>query len=112
MPVTLADVRSTHGGHTEPFFDAHPTASVGLFSLETVELSFEPGDITATLTIPTENETLNDGNNYVKATIPLGESYGFDDDDSRLAVVWVRDDDIPTVTVTPATQVHLEGGSG
>ena len=25
-----------------------------------------------------------------------------------MAAVWVRDDDIPTVTVTPATQVHIE----
>ena len=75
--------------------------------METVEASFEPGDITATLTIPTENETLNDGNNYVRATIHLSEEYGIDRD-SQITAVWVRDDDIPTVTVTPAAQVHFE----
>ena len=77
------------------------------FSEETVEASFEPGDANATLVFPTENETLNDGNSYFRAGIPLGTDYGIDQD-SQVAAVWVRDDDIPTVTVTPATQVHFE----
>ena len=107
VPVTLTDVRYEQG-QTEPFFVETPgSIGPGLFSLETVEARFEPGDITATLTIPTENETLNDGNNFVKASIQLSLNYGIYRD-SQLAAVWVRDDDIPTVTVTPAYQVHLE----
>ena len=101
VPVTLADVWHSDG---QPDYNGH---EVREFSEETVEASFEPGDTTATLVIPTENETLNDGNNFVTATIPLSSNYGIDRD-SQLAVVWVRDDDIPTVTVTPATQVHFE----
>ena len=103
VPVTL-----THVWHS----DGQPEYSDlelerRQFSEETVEASFEPGDTAATLTIPTENETLNDGNSFFKASIALSLDYGIDPD-SQLAAVWVRDDDIPTVTVTPATQVHYE----
>ena len=103
VPVTL-----THVWHS----DGQPEYSDlelerRQFSEETVEASFEPGDTAATLTVATENENLNDGNSFFKASIALSFDYGIDPD-SQLAAVWVRDDDIPTVTVTPATQVHFE----
>ena len=101
VPVTRVHVWHSDG---QPDYSGKDARQ---FSEETVEASFEPGDANATLVFPTENETLNDGNNFVKATILLSSNYGIDRD-SESAVVWVRDDDIPTVTVTPATQVHFE----
>ena len=102
VPVTLVHVWHSAGQPEYP-----SGVELRQFSEDTVEASFEPGDTTATLTIPTENETLNDGNNFVKASIQPGSNYGIDRD-SQITAVWVRDDDIPTVTVTPATQVHFE----
>ena len=72
-----------------------------------VSVEFAPGSRTAALTQPTVDETLNDGNSSFEATIRLG--------DYRIrpypgeATAWVRDDDIPTVSVVSATAARVEG---
>ena len=103
VPVTLTQVWHSDGQPEYSYLERERRQ----FSEETVEASFEPGDTAATLTVATENENLNDGNSFFKASIALSFDYSIDPD-SQLAAVWVRDDDIPTVTVTPATQVHFE----
>ena len=62
-----------------------------------LDVEFEAGSRTATLTRSTVDETFNDGNSRVAATIKLG-FYAIREG-TRRAEVWVRDDDLPTVTV-------------
>ena len=65
------------------------------------EVVFDAGSLTASLVHPTVDEMLNDGNSAVGAVIQLGQ-YSIRPYPGE-AVVWVRDDDIPTVTMTPET---------
>ena len=65
------------------------------------EVVFDAGSLTASLIHSTVDEVLNDGNSAVWAVIRLGQ-YSIRPYPGE-AVVWVRDDDIPTVTMTPET---------
>ena len=65
------------------------------------EVVFDAGSLTASLVHPTVDEVLNDGNSSVWAVIRLGQ-YSIRPYPGE-AVVWVRDDEIPTVTMTPET---------
>ena len=65
------------------------------------EVVFDAGSLTASLVHPTVDEVLNDGNSSVWAVIRLGQ-YSIRPYPGE-AVVWVKDDDIPTVTMTPET---------
>ena len=65
------------------------------------EVVFDAGSLTASLVRATVDEVLNDGNSAVWAVIQLGQ-YSIRPYPGE-AVVWVRDDDIPTVTMTPET---------
>ena len=65
------------------------------------EVVFDAGSLTASLVHPTVDEALNDGNSAVWAVIRLGQ-YSIRPYPGE-AVAWVRDDDIPTVTMTPET---------
>ena len=67
---------------------------------------FDAGSLTASLVRATVDEMLNDGNSAVWAVIQLGQ-YSIRPYPGE-AVVWVRDDDIPTVTMTPETGEVLE----
>ena len=71
------------------------------------EVMFQPGDQTATLTIPTVEENLNDGNSSFKATLLLSHFYDVNPFPST-GIVWVRDDDLPTVSFTVAHAEHVE----
>ena len=73
------------------------------------DVQFAAGSATATLTIATRDESYNDGNSYLWADLPLSASYGVDPFPGR-AQVWVRDDDIPTVHVTPEKLTVVEDG--
>ena len=70
------------------------------------EVVFDAGSLTASLVHATVDEALNDGNSAVGAVIQLGQ-YSIRPYPGE-AVVWVRDDDIPTVTATPETGEVLE----
>ena len=70
------------------------------------EVVFDAGSLTASLVRATVDEMLNDGNSAVLAVIRLGQ-YSIRPYPGE-AVVWVRDDDIPTVTATPETGEVLE----
>ncbi len=80
-----------------------------LYSENQYDVEFAAGSATATITIPTEDEIYNDGNSYFRADIPLSGSYQVDPFPGR-AEVWVRDDDIPTVHVTPENYTVVEDG--
>ena len=73
------------------------------------DVQFAAGSATATLTIATRDESYNDGNSYLWADLPLSASYAVDPFPGR-AQVWVRDDDIPTVHVTPEKLTVVEDG--
>ena len=96
VDVTLAERRTRFGS------DGRYVAAYG--SVKTVE--FEPGSRTATLTHRTENEAINDGNSTIEAEIRLG-GYAIRPYPGK-ALTWVRDDDIPTVTIEPVNAVHIE----
>ena len=70
------------------------------------EVVFDAGSLTASIVRATVDEALNDGNSAVGAVIQLGQ-YSIRPYPGE-AVVWVRDDDIPTVTATPETGEVLE----
>ena len=80
-----------------------------LYSENAYDVSFAAGSNTATITIATEDEEHNDGNSYFRAIIPLSGSYRVDPFPGT-AEVWVRDDDIPTVHITPEESEVVEGG--
>ena len=93
------------------------------------EVTFEPGSLTTTFTVPTQDNELNDGNRQYRINLVLdtllpdgpdvhsiywgyqiGSTY-----EHRYPPVgegWVRDDDIPTVWITPETGDHIEDPEG
>ena len=70
------------------------------------EVVFDANSRGAFLTVPTVDEELNDGNSSVEALIKSGQ-YSIRPYPGE-AIVWVKDDDVPTVTVTPETGEVLE----
>ncbi len=69
---------------------------------------FEAGAATATLVRATVDETANDGNSSVKARLNLGQYR--QKASTREAEVWIRDDDIPTVTMLVDAFEYVETG--
>ena len=78
-----------------------------VFSVTDREVAFKPGDVRATLTVGTEDESLNDGNSRIKATLLLSPVYGISPYPG-IANIWVRDDDIFTVSFAEANVEHVE----
>ena len=74
--------------------------------IQNLQATFYENDLSTTLTVPSVDNKLNDGNRHVRATILPGP-YAVAVD-SRQASVWVRDDDLPTLTLTPVTEDHVE----
>ena len=109
VPVQVAETRWKSGEEEglgwDPFARSNYTRSI--FSDH--EVIFEPGSTTATVVHPTVDETQNDGNSRVRATILLG-AYALRPGPWRVEA-WVRDDDIPTVTVTSAAARRFEDDS-
>ncbi len=78
------------------------TDRLGVVSTVTdIDVEFEAGSRTATLTRSTVDETINDGNSRMAATIKLG-FYALREGTHR-AEVWIRDDDLATVTIDTGT---------
>ena len=67
---------------------------------------FDANSRAVALTIPTVDEERNDGNSSVEALIKSGQ-YSIRPYPGE-AIVWVKDDDVPTVTMTPETGEVLE----
>ena len=87
---------------------AHRTHSRRLqYSSTEREVTFNPGDVSATLAVPTEDENLNDGNSIVEAVLLPGREYGIRPYPG-FASMWVRDNDIPTVSFAEAHIEHIE----
>ena len=89
------------------------------------EVTFEAGSHTTTFTVPTQDNDLNDGNRWYRVNLVLSSI--FDDGVAPHSFIlgyqigyqypaigegWVRDDDIPTVWITPETGEHLEDPEG
>ena len=75
-------------------------------AVSTQDVVFDANSRIATLTIPTVDEELNDGNSSVEALLKSGQ-YTIRGYPGK-AIVWVKDDDVPTVTMTPETGEALE----
>ena len=71
------------------------------------EVVFAADETTATLTHATTDDVRNQGNHTVKARLNLGR-YRWRAD-SREAEVWIKDDDVATVTMRVATDTQVEG---
>ncbi len=78
-----------------------------VYSVTEREVSFNPGNVTTTLEVSTEDENLNDGNSRIKASLLPGRFYGIHPYPS-IANIWVRDNDIPTVSFAVAHIDHVE----
>ena len=87
----------------EPGFNRHNLQSV----VTEREVAFSPGDETATLTVSTEDEDLNDGNSQIKASLLLSHLYRINPFPS-IGNIWVRDNDIPTVYFEQAYLERVE----
>ena len=72
-----------------------------------MEATFQAGDATATLAVATEDEQLNDGNSRIKAGLLLSGLYAIYPFPS-IANIWVRDNDIPTISFAEAQSEHIE----
>ena len=90
-----------------PTFDQNNISDGLLYSVTEKEVTFKPGDVTATLAVPTEDENLNDGNSRIKASLLPGQHYGIYPFPS-IANIWVRDNDIPIVSFAEAHIEHVE----
>ena len=75
-------------------------------AVSTQDVVFDANSRLASLTISTVDEELNDGNSSVEALIKTGQ-YSIRPYPGK-AIVWVKDDDVPTVTMTPETGEVLE----
>ena len=75
-------------------------------AVSTREVVFDANSRIASLTISTVDEALNDGNSSVEALLKPGQ-YSIRGYPGK-AIVWVKDDDVPTVTMTPETGEVLE----
>ena len=78
----------------------------GFCTKSSQDVVFDANSRIATLTIPTVDEELNDGNSSVEALLKSGQ-YTIRGYPGK-AIVWVKDDDVPTVTMTPETGEALE----
>ena len=75
----------------------------------TRDVTFEAGQQTAALTLATEDEETNDGNDWYRAELLPGNGYGVGlDARPYVAAVMVIDDDIPTVWLSPESGEHYE----
>ena len=89
---------------------ASPSGSASVQEVEDATVTFAEGSATTTVTIATTNDLVNGGDRHVVATIrpglyrlmTIGQGASYD-------IVWVQDDDRPTVTLTPATDTFVEG---
>ena len=94
------------------YVNVHKQAYVGHFYYTEVtstahEVVFEAGSPTVSLVYPTVDDPGNNGNHLVKAVLNLGQ-YTFQSG-SNASEVWVRDDDIPTVSMGVETDEIIEG---
>ena len=100
--VTQADLDDPTRGITTPENHIH-------FDTEVVTVDFPAGTRTATIIRQTTDDSLNYGNSTYHATV-LNDA---DDDYVALhnasALVWVQDDDIPTVTGSSTTSEFYDG---
>ena len=94
------------------------------------EVTFEPGSHTTTFTVTTQDNELNDGNRQYRVNLVLSTSHPdrpdvhsihwgykvgggtYEHGYPPVGEGWVRDDDIPTVWITPETGEHLEDPEG
>ena len=88
-----------------------------IFSDVNQTVTFAARARTATLTIATESESYNDGDSYFRAQLLLSGQYVLASGTDLLqgeyiALVWVKDDDLPTITLSPPTLVHVENPDG
>ncbi|MCY3913487.1 MAG: fibronectin type III domain-containing protein, partial [Chloroflexi bacterium] len=100
--VTQADLDDPTRGITSPRYHIH-------FGVEEITVEFPIGTNSVTITRPTTDDTLPHGNSTYHATV-LNDA---DDDyialSSSSAQIWVRDNDIPTVTGTSTTSDLYDG---
>ena len=90
------------------------------------QVTFAPGSTTTTFTVPTEANEVNDGNRQYTVSVAfwslggdslhLGElGYIWENSSEEYPAswtAWARDDDIPTVWITPEMGEHIEDPNG
>ena len=74
---------------------------------EDLSLTFAAGESSLTITRGTTDDVLNNGNSTYHARVESGADSVYTTVADYTELVWVQDDDRPTVTMTPATQEYV-----
>ena len=98
--VTQADLNDPTRHVTTP-------SSIMPFDQEDLDLTFPAGDSSLVITRSTTNDVLNNGNSTYHARVESGVDSVYTTVADYTELVWVQDDDRPTVTMAPATQEYV-----
>ena len=95
--VTQADLNDPTRHVTTP-------SSIMPFDQEDLSLTFSAGESSLTITRSTTNDILNNGNSTYHARVESGADSVYTTVADYTELIWVQDDDRPTITMAPASQ--------
>ena len=98
--VTQADLNDPTRHVTTP-------SSIMPFDQEDLSLTFAAGESSLTITRSTTDDVVNGGNSTYHARVESGADSVYTTVADYTELVWVQDDDRPTVTMTPASQEYV-----
>ncbi len=82
-------------------------SSIMPFDQEDLSLTFAAGEASLTITRSTTDDVLNKSNSTYHARVEIGADSVYTTVADYTELVWVQDDDRPTVTMGPATQEYV-----
>ena len=99
--------RLTQADLDDPTRHVTTPSSIMPFDQEDLSLTFAAGESSLTITRSTTDDVLNNGNSTYHARVESGADSVYTTVADYTELVWVQDDDRPTVTMTPATQEYV-----
>ena len=99
--------RVTQADLDDPTRHVTTPSSIMPFDQEDLSLTFAAGDSSLVITRSTTDDVLNSGNSSYHARVESGADSVYTTAADYTELVWVQDDDRPTVTMAPATQEYV-----
>ena len=99
--------RLTQADLNDPTRHVTTPSSIMPFDQEDLSLTFAAGESSLIITRSTTDDVLNNGNSTYHARVESGADSVYTTVADYTELVWVQDDDRPTVTMTPATQEYV-----
>ena len=99
--------RVTQADLDDPTRHVTTPSSIMPFDQEDLSLTFAAGDSSLIITRSTTDDILNNGNSTYHARVESGAGSVYTTVADYTELVWVQDDDRPTVTMTPASQEYV-----